>query len=132
MMTYNTTSRRQLLVGAAALAAAPLARPALAQGAPVKIGLMLPFSGTFASLGENIAAAFEMYLAEKGGKLGGRPIQVVRLDDESDPAKSVQNVNRLVGRERVGALVDETRDAVLEVERDDMGHGGALRHGRRQ
>jgi branched-chain amino acid transport system substrate-binding protein len=74
---------------------------------------MLPFSGTFASLGENIAAAFEMYLAEKGGRLGGRAIQVVRLDDESDPAKSVQNVNRLVGRERVGALVGTVHSGVV-------------------
>ncbi|WP_270934634.1 ABC transporter substrate-binding protein [Falsiroseomonas oryzae] len=106
-------SRRKLLAGAAALAAAPLARPALAQGAPVRIGLMLPFSGTFASLGENIAAAFEMYLVEKGGRLGGRAIQVVRLDDESDPAKSVQNVNRLVGRERVGALVGTVHSGVV-------------------
>ena len=38
-------------------------RPAIAQGAPLKIGLMLPFSGTFAALGENIAAAFELCLA---------------------------------------------------------------------
>ena len=52
-------SRRGILAGSAALA---LARPAIAQGAPIKIGLMLPFSGTFAALGENIAAAFEMYL----------------------------------------------------------------------
>jgi branched-chain amino acid transport system substrate-binding protein len=114
-MTNTTTplSRRALLAGAAALTAAPLARPAFAQGAPVRIGLMLPFSGTFASLGENIAAAFEMYLAEKGGRLGGRVIQVVRLDDESDPAKSVQNVNRLVGRERVGALVGTVHSGVV-------------------
>jgi branched-chain amino acid transport system substrate-binding protein len=111
--TITTLSRRHLLAGAAALAAAPLARPAFAQGAPIRIGLMLPFSGTFASLGENIAAAFEMYLAEKGGRLGGRAIQVVRLDDESDPAKSVQNVNRLVGRERVGALVGTVHSGVV-------------------
>ncbi|WP_237214460.1 ABC transporter substrate-binding protein [Falsiroseomonas oryziterrae] len=109
----TTLSRRSLLAGTAALAAAPLARPALAQGAPARIGLMLPFSGTFASLGENIAAAFEMYLAEKGGRLGGRAIQIVRLDDESDPAKSVQNVNRLVGRERVGALVGTVHSGVV-------------------
>lgn len=113
MKNLNALSRRHLLAGTGALFAAPLARPALAQGAPVRIGLMLPFSGTFASLGENIAAAFEMYLAEKGGKLGGRAVQVVRLDDESDPAKSVQNVNRLVGRERVGALVGTVHSGVV-------------------
>ena len=116
-MNANTNpniSRRLLLTGAAAsLTAGALARPAIAQGAALRIGLMLPFSGTFASLGENIAAAFEMYLAEKGGKLGGRAVQIVRLDDESDPAKSVQNVNRLVGRERVGAMVGTVHSGVV-------------------
>ncbi len=62
-------SRRGLLAGATAMA---LGRPAIAQGPPLKIGLMLPFSGTFAALGENIAAAFELCLQEHGGKLGGR------------------------------------------------------------
>jgi branched-chain amino acid transport system substrate-binding protein len=77
-------SRRGILTGAAALT---LGRPAIAQGAPIKLGLMLPFSGTFAALGENIAAAFELCLQERGGKLGGRAVTLVRLDDESDPAR---------------------------------------------
>jgi hypothetical protein len=71
----------------------------------LKVGLMLPFSGTFAGLGENIAAAFELYITEQGGKLGGRPVTLVRLDDESDPAKAPANVNRLLERDSVDALV---------------------------
>ena len=107
-------SRRTILAGAGAFAAAsPLARPALAQGAPLRVGLMLPFSGTFATLGENIAGAFEMFLAEKGGKLGGRAIQLVRLDDESDPSKAVQNVNRLIGRDRADVLVGTVHSGVV-------------------
>ncbi len=77
-------SRRGIVAGTAAMA---LGRPAIAQSAAIKIGLMLPFSGTFAALGENIAAAFELCLAEFGGRLGGRAITVVRLDDESDPRR---------------------------------------------
>jgi branched-chain amino acid transport system substrate-binding protein len=108
-------TRRGLLGGgaAAALAVPSLARPALAQGAPLRIGLMLPFSGTFAALGENIAAAFELHLAERGGRMGGRPVQVIRLDDESNPANAVQNVNRLVGRDRAEALVGTVHSGVV-------------------
>ena len=58
---------------------------AIAQAKPLKVGLMLPYSGTFAKLGENITIAIEMLIAEKGGKLGGREIQIVKLDDESKP-----------------------------------------------
>ena len=69
-------------------AATALAGPVRAQGrgTPVRVGLMLPYSGTFAQLGESITAAFEMHLAERGGQLGGRPVTIVRLDDASDPA----------------------------------------------
>lgn len=107
-------SRRGLVASTAALAATGgLARPAIAQGAALKVGLMLPFSGTFAALGENIAAAVELFLAERGGKLGGRAVQIVRLDDESDPSKAVQNVNRLVGRDRVDALIGTVHSGVV-------------------
>ncbi|WP_338664402.1 ABC transporter substrate-binding protein [Pararoseomonas sp. SCSIO 73927] len=101
------------LAAGAALAGAGPARPAVAQGAPLKVGLMLPFSGTFASLGENIAAAFEMHLQERGGRMGGRAVQIVRLDDESNPANAVQNVNRLVGRERAEVLVGTVHSGVV-------------------
>ena len=104
-------SRRKILVGA--LAAGALARPAIAQGAPLKIGLMLPFSGTFAALGENIASAFELCLAENGGKFGGRGVTIVRLDDESDPSKAPANANRLVGRDNVDALVGTVHSGVV-------------------
>ncbi|WP_298960586.1 ABC transporter substrate-binding protein [uncultured Methylobacterium sp.] len=106
-------SRRTFGAGLAAAALGGLARPARAQGAPLKVGLMLPFSGTFASLGENIAGAFELHLAEIGNRMGGRPVQIVRLDDESDPSKAVQNANRLVGRDRVDALVGTVHSGVV-------------------
>ncbi len=102
---------RRALLGAAALA--PLSAPALAQGAALKLGLMLPYSGTFAALGENITAAIEMYLAEKGGRLGGRAVQLVKLDDESDPSKAVQNVNRLLGRDGAQAMIGTVHSGVV-------------------
>jgi branched-chain amino acid transport system substrate-binding protein len=95
------------------LATAALARPAIAQAAPLKVGLMLPFSGTYAALGENIAAAFELLVSEQGGKLGGRSVTLIRLDDESDPAKAPQNANRLVGRDQVDVLVGTVHSGVV-------------------
>jgi branched-chain amino acid transport system substrate-binding protein len=108
-------SRRGLagLVAGTALAGSGLARPAIAQGAPIRVGLMLPFSGTFAALGDNIAAAFELHLQELGGRMGGRPLQIIRLDDESNPATAVQNVNRLVGRDRAEVLVGTVHSGVV-------------------
>lgn len=109
-------SRRGLarLAAGAAIAGATLpARPAIAQGAPLRLGLMLPFSGTFAALGENIAAAIELHLAERQGRMGGRPVTIIRLDDESNPANAVQNANRLIGRERAEAVIGTVHSGVV-------------------
>lgn len=112
-MNRMTIGRRGFTATLATAAVGALAMPAIAQGAPLKVGLMLPFSGTYAQLGDNIAVAFEMLLAEKGGKLGGRAVQTVRLDDESDPSKGVQNVNRLLNRDKVDVLVGTVHSGVV-------------------
>lgn len=104
-------SRRATLAGAAFIAG--LGRPAIAQAAPLKIGMMLPFSGTFAALGENIAAGFELLIAENGGKLGGRAVTLIRLDDESDPSKAPANVNRLTERDSVDVLLGTVHSGVV-------------------
>ncbi len=113
-MRDGTGLTRRALGGLAAGAAVgALAWPALAQGAPLRIGLMLPYSGTFAQLGENITTAFEMYLAERGGKLGGRSVTVMKLDDGSDPAAAPQNVNRLLNRDKADVLVGTVHSGVV-------------------
>ncbi len=104
------------LLRTTALAAAAFAllaqAPALAQGAKVKVGLMLPYTGTFAALGTAIENGFRLYVAEQGGKLGGREIEFVKVDDESDPAKATDNVNKLVKRDNVDVLVGTVHSGV--------------------
>jgi branched-chain amino acid transport system substrate-binding protein len=71
-----------------ATALAALLSTAHAQtSAPLKVGLMLPATGTFAALGDAIEKGFKLYVDEQGGKLGGRSIQYFKVDDESDPAR---------------------------------------------
>ena len=107
-------TRRGLLQGAVATAAASTIPTgwAIAQAKPLKLGLMLPYSGTFAKLGENITFAVEMLIAEKGGKLGGREIQIIKLDDESKPENGPQNADRLVKRDQVDVLIGTVHSGV--------------------
>jgi branched-chain amino acid transport system substrate-binding protein len=116
-MTGNETrkaTRRQVLQGGAALTAASAVPTgwAIAQAKPLKVGLMLPYSGTFAKLGENITFAIELLLAEKGGKLAGREIQFIKLDDESKPEIAPQNADRLVKRDQVDVLIGTVHSGV--------------------
>ena len=119
-------SRRTLLsgaAGAATLAVAPALRaPAIAQNAPLKVGLMLPYTGTYAKLGKFIDDGFRLYVAQKGGKLGGREITFVQVDDESKPEAGTDNMNRLVGREKADVVVGTVHSgvamAMVKVARD--------------
>jgi branched-chain amino acid transport system substrate-binding protein len=114
MLTSKGISRRGLVGGSLAtglLATLPTTF-AIAQARPLKVGLMLPYSGTFAKLGENITFAVEMLIAEKGGKLGGRDIQIVKLDDESKPENGPQNAERLVKRDAVDVLIGTVHSGV--------------------
>jgi len=96
-------------VGAAAMLSSPLAQ---AQQAKLKVGLMLPATGTFAALGTAITNGFKLYVAENGGKLGGRDIEYFVVDDESDPAKATENANKLVKRDQVDVLVGTVHSGV--------------------
>ena len=96
-----------------ALAAALAALPLFAQAqAKLKVGLMLPATGTFASLGTAIENGFRLHLAEQGGKLAGREVEIVKVDDESDPAKATDNVNKLIKRDNVDVLVGTVHSGV--------------------
>jgi branched-chain amino acid transport system substrate-binding protein len=119
--------RRELLKhgcalgGLAAIASVPGLARAQSAG-PVKIGLMLPATGTFAQLGTAIENGLRLAIDEKGGKLGGRPVEFFKVDDESDPAKATDNVNRLVTRDKVDILVGTVHSgvalAMLKVAKD--------------
>lgn len=91
---------RHLLTGLGLFLLASL-QPLLAQqneagqAAPVKLGLMLPYSGTYAPLGESITNGLKLAIKQNGDQLGGRPVEYVILDSEADASKAPQNMSRL-------------------------------------
>ncbi|HEY4998809.1 MAG TPA: ABC transporter substrate-binding protein, partial [Usitatibacter sp.] len=97
---------------AAALAAGFIAIGAQAQSQKLKVGLMLPYSGTYAALGTAIENGFKLYVAEQGGKLGGREIEYSKVDDESEPAKATDNVNKLIKRDNVDVIIGTVHSGV--------------------
>lgn len=80
--------------------------------ATVKVGFMLPYSGTYAKLGEAIENGFKLYVQEQGGKLAGQDVQYFKVDDESNPSKGPENANRLIKRDQVDILVGTVHSGV--------------------
>lgn len=108
-------SERQLKCGSfAAAAAIALLLPAagFAQSQKLRIGLMLPYTGTYAQLGIAITNGFKLAVSERGGKLGGREIDYSTVDDEAEPAKAPENTNKLVQRDKVDVLVGTVHSGV--------------------
>jgi branched-chain amino acid transport system substrate-binding protein len=103
--------RLRILAGVLAATLFAAAGAAHAQG-KLKVGMMLPFTGTFAALGTAIDNGFKLYVQEQGGKLGGREIEYFVVDDESDPAKATDNVNKLLNRDKVDVIVGTVHSGV--------------------
>lgn len=104
--------KRNTLSVIAAAAVLLASGSAFAQGAKLKVGLMLPYTGTYAALGNAIENGFRLYLAEQGGKIGGREVEFFKVDDESDPSKATENVGKLVKRDTVDVLIGTVHSGV--------------------
>ncbi|ORJ59290.1 ABC transporter substrate-binding protein [Geothermobacter hydrogeniphilus] len=102
-------------VATAGLAAASVLGPAsfaIGGQARVKVGILLPYTGTYAKLGTNIRDAMKLRFAEAGNKLGGREIEFVDIDSEAKPAKAQQLTDKLIRKENVDFLVGPVHSVV--------------------
>ncbi len=98
MKPHHTPKLRTLL--ATALAVTALAAAAQSTE-PVKIGLLSTMSGPGAGLGIDIRDGFQLAVKLGGGKLGGRPAEIIIADDQASPDVGRQTADRLVKRDKV-------------------------------
>ncbi len=98
MQGKSNYDRRGFLLSSTAIAGAAAAGTLLpagiasAQQGKIKVGLMLPATGTFAQLGLAITNGFKLAVEERGGKLGGREIEYSVVDDESNLLRNTRSV----------------------------------------
>jgi branched-chain amino acid transport system substrate-binding protein len=100
-----TTTRRRFIAGVAATAAAASV-PRLAFAAdPLKIGLILPLTGPFASTGRQIEAACRLYIEKNGDTVAGRKVELLVKDDTGlAPETTKRLAQELVVQEKVTVL----------------------------
>jgi len=91
-------------VSAAALAfAASLSGTALAQDT-VKVGLILPMTGPFASTGRQIDGAVRLYMQQHGSTVAGKKIEVILKDDGGVADNTRRIAQELVVNDKVAFL----------------------------
>ena len=107
-MMHTGLVRRRRWRGVAAIAAATLLTVAAARAEePIKVGLVAALSGGSAKSGEGITRGLTVAIDEinaAGGLLGGRKLELVRRDDESNPSKGQIAARELIDQEKVAVM----------------------------
>lgn len=87
---------------------------------PVKIGVIVPQSGVFKSDGDELSNGFRLYMKRNGGRLGGRPADVVYVDEGESPASGKAALDTLLKKENVLAISGVVNPGVMTAIRDTV------------
>src|ERR1043165_3834487 len=101
-------TRRALMAGTAAGAAAAtfnFPMPAIAQGAPFKLGLLTVKTGPLAQGGIQMEQGVQTFLKEKNSMMGGRKVEFFSADTGGNPAGTKTKVQELVERDKVDTIL---------------------------
>ncbi len=118
MSNKSDNSRRRFIQNAGALAGLAAAssfvpvRFAIGATAPVKIGILLPYSGTYAMLGNSITDAMKLRIAQAGGMLGGRAVEYIAIDSQMSVPKAPTNTNKLIKKNGVDFIVGPVHSGI--------------------
>jgi branched-chain amino acid transport system substrate-binding protein len=88
---------------AAIAAAAAAATPASAQQV-VKVGMVLPMTGAFASTGRQVEAAARLYMQQHGDTVAGKKIELIVKDDTASADVTKRLAQELLVRDNVDVL----------------------------
>src|SRR5262249_6112197 len=86
---------------------------ALAQD-KLRVGIIVTLSGPSAVLGGQVRDGFNLAVKALGGKLGGRDVEVIVVDDELKPDVAVTKVKGLLDRDKVDFVVGPVFSNVLQ------------------
>ncbi len=116
---------RRTFLGTASLAAAgaamgPWILRASAQGGPIKVGVVLPYTGVYAVLGESITQAMELVFARENWTVAGRKIEMIKEDDEMKPPVGIRKTEKLIDSDRVDILTGPVHSGILMGMRDKV------------
>ena len=108
------------------LVASAMALAASGAMAQVKIGFLGTLSGSAAALGQDQYDGFMLALEQKGGKLGGAAVTVVKEDDQLKPDLGVQLIRKLIEQDKVNLITGVTFSNVMMAVAKPLADAGAL------
>jgi branched-chain amino acid transport system substrate-binding protein len=88
--------------------------------APVKIGVLLPQSGTYGALSDSAKKGMELYLEQHKNMLGNRKVEIKYEDDEANPQVGIRKYRQLVDNSKVDIIAGSLASAVSYALRDQV------------
>jgi branched-chain amino acid transport system substrate-binding protein len=95
---------RRLLLAAAALAGLAFGQPARAEEM-LKLGGLATLEGAFAVPGQDSMRGIEMALAEFGGRIGDKKIELIKGSSNAEPDVAIRAARKLVEQDHVAVLI---------------------------
>jgi branched-chain amino acid transport system substrate-binding protein len=84
----------------------------------LKVGLLVPLSGTYASLGRDMQNGFQMYLDRHDGQLGGYTVELIDAETEANPEVGLRAGRRLIEEDNAAIVTGIVSSAVALGVRD--------------
>src|SRR5437588_4988731 len=80
----------------------------------IKSGVIVTLSGPAAALGAQVRDGFALAVKDLGGKMAGREVEVIAVDDELKPDGAVTKVKGLLERDKVDFVVGPIFSNILQ------------------
>ncbi|MEU0553914.1 ABC transporter substrate-binding protein [Dactylosporangium maewongense] len=89
-------------------------------GPPVKLGMIVPLTGSRKDLGNEMDNGFQLYLKLHDNKLGNREVQLLKVDEGETPDIGKAAAEKLTKEDRVLALTGVASAATMMAIRDTV------------
>ncbi len=96
---------------------------ALPTGPPVRIGMIVPLTGSRKDLGNEMDNGFQLYLKLHDNKLGNRDVQLLKVDEGETPDVGKAAAEKLIKEDRVLALTGVAAAASMLAMKDTIESG---------
>ncbi|MDO6683379.1 MULTISPECIES: ABC transporter substrate-binding protein [unclassified Oceanobacter] len=104
---------KPLVTAAAVLLASVLSSAAaVAKEDPIRVGIMLPFSGVYAALGDAGRNGLKLALEQNADKLHGRTIEYIEMDTEARPDRAPEIATALMSQKDADFIVGPVHSGV--------------------
>ena len=117
-MKRNNRLKRFPSLAAVLTTAATLALPGVGGADTIKVGVLLPSSGVFAVIGNQMDQALELGFDTFGREVNGRKIELIKADTETRPNTGLQQAKKLILQDKVDIMVGVVSSAVAGAVRD--------------